>query len=165
MKVQRAKYTKARDLHNSFQAKEEVEIQGRFKKKDVRFLRELLRAMVKAELATFWIECENFSVYFVDAEWVRCNLDVDFGHGGTGITYPFIGANEIWLSASHSGCICLNVSENQPCSPEFLQSTLEHEVLEFRLMRKGMRYWVAHQRALKHEVDLGLLKDPYAENQ
>jgi len=54
--------------------------------------------------------------------------------------------------------------KNQKCSKAYFESTIIHEIEEFKRMKKGMKFYHAHQMALKKEREVGLLKDPTAEN-
>lgn len=106
---------------------------------------------------------DGFDVFVVNSEWVKNNLNATFGHGGHGYVYEFIPLNEIWVSAAHNECLCINVKPFQPVSNLFLESTILHEIVEFKAMRDGKEYWEAHQIALQAELDAGLLEDPYKE--
>lgn len=105
---------------------------------------------------------DGFMVYAVDGEWVRSNLSVIFGHGGHGFVHEFIPNYEIWIDTNHcEDCGCVIKEPNQPVSQNYFDSTIIHEIEEFRLMEKGMNFYDAHQLALKKEVEAGILKDPY----
>jgi len=135
----------------------ESKIQKRAKKKDKKFvLSGKWKKLVRKQ--------EGISIYSVDGEWVRNNLSVTFGHGGHGYVHEFIPLNEIWIDIYHSeGCECENVRNLQKVSKAFFESTLLHELVELKKMRKGMIYWKAHQIALNKEIESGLLEDPHKE--
>ena len=41
--------------------------------------------------------------------------------------------------------------------PNFMESTLIHELIEAELMKKGMRYKTAHKKAIDAEIDAKLV--------
>lgn len=135
----------------------EKDIQQRGPKKDKKFrLAGKWKRFVKSQ--------DGFKVYAVDGEWVRNNLSVIFGHGGHGMVHEFIPHDEIWISTHHfEGCGCRNLRKDMKASPQYLESCTLHEIVEHKLMKKGMIYWRAHHRALEAERKLGLLKDPDTE--
>lgn len=135
----------------------EKDIQKRTARKDKRFL-------LSGKWKRFLRKQEGFSIYAVDGEWIRNNLSVIFGHGGHGYVHEFIPLNEVWISTHHfEHCGCLKVKKQQKCSKAFFESTIIHEITEFREMKKGKTYWEAHYLALKKEREAGLLKNPYRE--
>ena len=83
----------------------------------------------------------GFTVFIVDGEWIRNNLDVTFGTGGHGLVHSFIPMDEIWIDPA-------NESE---------KSLMFHEIYEFELMKTGMNYWNAHQKTI--EDSKGLSQD------
>ena len=110
-------------------------------------------------------EQDGFSVFAVDGEWVRNNLEVIFGAGGHGYVHEFIPLGEIWVSTHHyDGCGCDNLkSIDQPVSQQYFDSTVIHEITEFGEMKGGKTFWEAHQIALDKEREVGILKDPHTE--
>lgn len=106
---------------------------------------------------------DGFQIYLVDGTWVRNNLSVHYGHGGHGIVHEFIPNDEIWVSTHHFNCGCKDVKPGQPVSREWFESTMEHEITEFKNMSLGRDFWQAHNQALEKEEDLGLLPDPYSD--
>lgn len=84
-------------------------------------------------------EKEGFRVYEVDNEWIKNNLDVNFGTGGHGLVHSYIPLDEIWVSP---------VVEKK-------WSIALHEITEFNLMKeKAMKYKEAHKKTT--EVTQGI---------
>jgi len=132
----------------------ELKIQKRAKKKDKKFI-------LSGKWKKFIRRQEGFKVYAVDGEWVRNNLSVIFGHGGHGYVHEFIPRNEIWISTRHyEDCGCENIKNGQKVSKAYFDSTVIHEITEFKEMKKGMIFWKAHQIATQKEVEAGILKNP-----
>lgn len=76
-------------------------------------------------------------VWIVDGRGVRDHFDPNFTHGGHAWRYRFIPRRQIWIDDA--------VAERE------LDFTVAHEVHELRLMRAGLRYYDAHDRALAIE--------------
>src|SRR5947199_303822 len=78
--------------------------------------------------------------YLVDGEWIRNVRDVDFTNGAHHLTRAYVPPSEIWIddaaAASERGFI------------------VAHEAHELTLMRSGMGYDDAHERALALERSL-----------
>jgi hypothetical protein len=108
---------------------------------------------------------DHFQIFSVDGEWVRNNLSVIFGAGGHGYVHEFIPLSEIWVSSHHyEGCGCDNLkSVDQRVSQQYFDSTIIHEITEFKAMLGGMTFWEAHEIALAKENEIGILKDPHTE--
>ena len=107
---------------------------------------------------------ENLSIYSVDGEWVRNNLNAIFGHAGHGYVFEFIPIDEIWIDTHHKkNCGCKRVRKDRKMSSPYFESTVAHEIKEFQEMRKGASYWKGHQLALQKERELGILPDPFTE--
>lgn len=105
---------------------------------------------------------DGFMIYAIDGEYIRSNLSVIFGHGGHGLVHEFIPNYEIWIDTRHyEDCGCAVKEPNQSVSQNYFNSTVIHEIEEFKLMEKGMNFYDAHQLALKKECEVGILKDPY----
>jgi len=140
----------------------EAEIQKRSKTKDRKF-------RLKGEWKKFVRVQSGYKVYAVDGSWIRKNLCVYFTHGGHGLVHEFIPVNEIWVSTHHynegesylSKCNCKRKFKNQKVSKNYFDSTVIHEIEECEQMKKGKKYWEAHQLALRKEIKVGLLKDPF----
>jgi hypothetical protein len=111
----------------------------------------------------FLREQEGFRVYLVDGKWVYNNLSVMFSHGGHGLVHEFIPHDEIWISKSHHNCSCKNVYPEKPASSKYIESTILHEIFEYKEMKKGPSYWIAHNMALDKEREAGLTSDPYSD--
>lgn len=82
---------------------------------------------------------EGLSIYLVDGEYVRNEIDVDFVNGGNGAIYPsYIPLDEIWIDdAQHA----LDRT-----------ATALHELVERDLMlHHGMGYDRAHDEANVYE--------------
>lgn len=108
-------------------------------------------------------EREGVKIFAVNGDWVYTNLSVIYHHGGHGLVHEFIPLDEIWVGTHHVHCQCKNVKVGQPVSDKYFQSTVWHELTELREMKSGESYWEAHQKALQAEIELGLLKDPFAD--
>jgi hypothetical protein len=85
-------------------------------------------------------ELDGDQVWIVDGRAVRDHFDPNFTHGGHHWRYRFIPRRQIWIDDA--------VSDRE------LDETLAHEHHELRLMREGMRYDDAHDRALAIEKSL-----------
>lgn len=146
-----------KDTRDKLWARLERDIQSRGRKKDK-------KCALSGKWKKFVRKQNGSKIYAVDGEWVRNNLSVIFGHGGHGYVHEFIPLDEIWVGTQHfDGCDCKNVKKNQKASRPYFDSTAIHEITEFKLMKKGMIYWRAHQIALQKEIEVGLLKDPHTE--
>ena len=87
---------------------------------------------------TINVNGEEIDVYFVDAPYIRSNIDVKFELGGHDYVYDFIPKGEIWLEKT---------SRIEDTMANFF-----HEVLERSLMKyKKMDYEKAHNIAEKNE--------------
>lgn len=141
-----------KDKRDRLWAKLELKIQRGAKNKDKNF-------RLTGKWKKFVGKQDGLNVYAVDGEWVRHNLSVIFGHGGHGYVHEFIPHNEIWISARHfKNCGCKGTKNNQKISRAYFKSTVLHEIVEYKEMKKGMNYWRAHQIALQKEKEAGLLK-------
>ncbi|KKQ41892.1 MAG: hypothetical protein US61_C0037G0003 [Parcubacteria group bacterium GW2011_GWE2_37_8] len=132
----------------------ELDIQKRGNRKDKKFI-------LSGKWKKFVKMQNGFKLFSVDGKWIRNNLSISFNHGGHGLVHEFIPLDEIWVDEYHHNCDCKNVMNGQKVSGAFFESTTIHEITEFKLMRKGMIYWKAHQLALEKEREIGLLIDPY----
>lgn len=72
-------------------------------------------------------------VYLVDGSFIRDNVDIEYTEGGNHGRYSWVPENEIWLENSH------NSMDVSACAL--------HELLESKLMSRGMSYDDAHTRA------------------
>ena len=144
----------------------EKDIQSRAGKKDKSFI-------LSGKWKKFVRFQEGLKIFKVDGEWVKNNICTYFDHGGHAFVYEFIPVNEIWINSNHyykkdfpvSTCGCKTKTKNQKISKNFFESTVVHELVEFKEMKKGKNYWTAHQLALRAEIELGLLSDPYDDSQ
>lgn len=149
-----------KDMRDKLWGKLEVEIQRRGGAKQKWFV-------LSGVWKRFIREQDGFKVYAVDGAWVRNNLSVIFGHGGHGLVHEFIPLNEIWTATYHfhesrfSWCGCKVRKHNQKGSKAYFDSTVLHEIAEFKEMKKGLKYWKAHQLANEAEIKAAFLKDPY----
>lgn len=82
----------------------------------------------------------RLSIHFVDGTHVRNHYDSDFSQGGNGFRYRWIPKNEIWIDAQ--------ISEAEWPFIAF------HECTEVELMRSGMSYDRAHDKAKAQEDQL-----------
>jgi hypothetical protein len=79
----------------------------------------------------------GLEIAVVDGTLVRNRYDSDFVQGGHGLVYGFIPKGEIWIASE---------------TPEVeLPFVAFHECFEAELMRKGMSYNKAHDRAKARE--------------
>ncbi|MBI2450701.1 MAG: hypothetical protein HYV47_04180 [Candidatus Nealsonbacteria bacterium] len=142
----------------------ELQIQQKAKNKDGHFLASLAKFLEIRKVLAFIREQDGFEIYRVDTEFIRNNLIADFEHAGHGFVHLLIPMNHIWIGAQHfNGCACKNVREDRRISEKNFESSVIHEITEFKLMEKGMPYGEAHQIALGAERKAGILKDPYIE--
>lgn len=80
----------------------------------------------------------GLTVWIVDGERLRNEVDVDYVCGGNSARYSYCPRTEIWL--------------DQNLSPTDATATLLHEYVEYRLMvKKGLSYEDAHDRASEAE--------------
>jgi len=82
----------------------------------------------------------KIKIYMVDGSLVRNKIYIDFVMGGHDLIYPFIPRNEIWIDDNFKDDI-----------PE-TEAIILHELIERRLMEKGMKYSDAHALASVVEV-------------
>ena len=80
----------------------------------------------------------NIIVWIVDGRVVRNTLDIDFTEGGHEYVYDYVPKNEVWIDND------LKLHE--------IDYVLLHELYERNLMKEGMSYNKAHQRASKIET-------------
>jgi hypothetical protein len=88
----------------------------------------------------FWLKAiDDISVYFVDGNYVRNNIFVDFVEGGHGYVYGFIPKDEIWIE--------------ELLDREDEKHNLLHEMYELTLMKYvKMSYDKAHDKAALFEA-------------
>jgi len=79
------------------------------------------------------------SVFLVNGFKIRKSIDIDFTMGGHGLRYVYIPIDEIWID---------NSNENE------CEEVLVHELEEFNLMKNGVSYNKAHDKASLVEVEL-----------
>lgn len=149
-----------KDNRNKLWAKLEADIQSYTSKKDPKF-------RPAGQWKKFMRMEGKVKVYAVDGEWVRANMSIIFAHGGHGWGHEFIPKDEIWIATHHppagSMCNCRKVRKDRKASPAYFESTVQHELVERRFMKKGVPYWVAHNYALQKEAEVRLLPNPYTE--
>lgn len=132
----------------------EKDVQDTADKKDPKFV-------LKGPWKKFYKNVDGFRVYIVNGEWVYNNLSIIYGHGGHGFVHEFIPKSEIWVASHHpKDCHCKGVSKDRKATQEFIDSTIIHEIEEFKRMSRGMPYFKAHTKANKAEIDAKLLKMP-----
>lgn len=154
--------TAQKDTRDKLWKKFEHEIQAKGTKKDPHF-------RISGIWKKFLRKQNEMKIYVVDGTWIRNNLCVYFGHGGHGLVHEFIPNNEIWISTHHydesawngGQCGCTVRGRNQAVSKKYFESTIIHEMAENKFMNQGKSFWTAHQLALKEEIKIGLLKDPF----
>ena len=142
----------------------ELQIQQKAKNKDKDFLLSLANFLEMRKVLTFVREQDGFEIYRVDTEFIRNNLIADFEHAGHGFVHLLIPMNHIWIGTRHfNGCKCKNIREDRRISKNNFESSVIHEITEFKLMERGMSYEEAHRIALEAERKAGILRDPYTE--
>lgn len=138
------------DSRNLLWSEMEKEIQDNAKSKDPNF-----------SLDGDWKEHvgnkDGFKIYAVDGDWVRRNLSFMFGSGGHGYVHEFIPHKEIWISI-------IDEVTRKRTSQKYFMSAMYHEIEEWKQMNGGKIYFKAHQDALRLELKLGILSDPYEDN-
>ena len=82
----------------------------------------------------------GYVIRIVDGASVRKAVDPFFMLGGHDLVYSYLPKNEIWIDS------CQSKQEQI--------YTLEHELKERELMRKGMSYYDAHDYAIAYERSL-----------
>jgi hypothetical protein len=93
-----------------------------------------------------WLGPVGESVWLVRGRDVRDAYHPDFTEGGHGLRYPFIPRREIWIDDA------LRVSERG--------AVIVHEVVELRLMRRGLSYDQAHPHASAAETEVRAGRTP-----
>ena len=78
----------------------------------------------------------KLKLWLVNGEVIRDELHPEFAEGGHGLVYDYIPKNEIWLDAAESND---------------LTNLFVHEITEYNLMAKGMKYEPAH--AIDNETE------------
>jgi len=97
----------------------------------------------KPKLSEFTVRKKRqgrFLIRFVDGRIVRQWIDPWFVFGGHGLVYKYIPSGEIWLDAKQD--------------PREIKYVLGHEIYEWWLMSRGMRYDKAHTLATERERKL-----------
>lgn len=79
----------------------------------------------------------GLGIRLVDGTFVRDHFDSDFSQGGNGYRYKWIPKSEIWI--------------DEQINPNERPFIVYHECTEAELMRGGMSYDRAHDRAKKLE--------------
>jgi hypothetical protein len=97
----------------------------------------LARRAVRKEL---FGRLDDDEVWIVDGRAVRDHFDPNFTQGGHHWRYRFVPRRQIWI--------------DDAIAARELEYTLVHEAHELHLMRRGMSYDDAHERALTVEKDL-----------
>lgn len=92
-----------------------------------------IKGLEKESLGTV----SGFSVYRVDSEWIRNNLDPIFGCGGHGYVHSYIPMDEIWV--------------DDKGRKETWGQIAIHEIAEHLKMKNGVPFHQAHRHALKME--------------
>ena len=80
---------------------------------------------------------QGVKFYFVNSEYIRDNIDIDYVLGGNGYRYNYVPEEEIWL-------------EEIP-EPGDIAPTILHEFIESHKMAKGWYYDRAHDFASHYE--------------
>ena len=149
-----------KDTRDKLWSELENEIQCRVPHKDKKFI-------LKGRWKKFMRKEKKYKIYAVNGRWIRNNVCVYFGHGGHPLVHEFIPKNEIWVSTHHynenkasiAQCECKTRVKNQKVSKACFESTVIHEIEEYEQMKKGKKYWEAHQRAFAKERKAALMKD------
>ena len=83
-------------------------------------------------------ELFDFSVWAVDGEIIRDEVDIDFVAGGNPARYAYVPENEIWIEKN--------------LSPADAAPTILHEIIEVNYMlSENLSYNAAHNKANKAE--------------
>ena len=84
-------------------------------------------------------DVDGLSVWLVDGTVVRREFWNDFVQGGNGARYKFIPIDEVWIDST--------------VTPEEVEYTIEHELIERNLMMKeGLNYDDAHDKASENDM-------------
>lgn len=91
----------------------------------------------------FHVRClgklDGFSIYSVDGEKIRREIDTDFTMGGNSARYRYVPRGEIWIDQ--------NLSESDAAA------TTVHEIVEWIFMKdRGFAYEEAHDKATQSEA-------------
>lgn len=92
----------------------------------------MLRRIRKREIGAV----DSTRVVLVDGEVVRDRVDIDFTTGGNPSRYRYVPNGEVWVERT---------------TPSDLAPNIVHEIVEAKLMRKGLSYDKAHDRASRVE--------------
>src|SRR3989344_8470396 len=94
----------------------------------ISFIRHLKKPYIKKRGKIF-----NFTVWIVDGDYVRKNLDTNFVNFDHHLIFNFIPENEFWIDKT------IKKDEIHYC--------IDHLLLENRLMKKGLSYKEAYRKA------------------
>jgi hypothetical protein len=100
----------------------------------------LAKGIVKEISKTFLREQDGLKIYLLDGEAVR-KQHIEYVAGGHGYVYDWIPTDEVWID------------ENQKDKPIDMEATIRHELFEINLMKQGMDYDEAHEKANEHEAE------------
>ncbi|MEK7182237.1 MAG: hypothetical protein AAB679_00540, partial [Patescibacteria group bacterium] len=92
--------------------------------------------MKKPYLKKFGV-IKNITIWIVNGKYIRENFDEEFTNFGQHYFFHFIPTNEFWID-----------KENSPGEEEFF---IHHLFVEWRLMRRGMKYKTALAHADRSE--------------
>jgi hypothetical protein len=81
----------------------------------------------------------GFTVWIVDGNYIRSNIDIEFTNFGQHLRFDFIPANELWIDKEHA-----------PGEGSFF---IAHMLIENQLMKQGMGYDEALDEADKVELE------------
>lgn len=84
-------------------------------------------------------EKEGFKIFLVDGYKIRQFIDFDFTMGGHGLRYVYVPLNEIWIDFSNK---------------DETREIIIHEITEFKLMKRGINYDLAHEQASLKEAEI-----------
>lgn len=76
---------------------------------------------------------EGFNVFYVDGNYIRKNMNEEFTNFGQYFRFKFIPKNEFWIDKEYS--------------PNEINFYLNHLIIEYHLMEKGMSYSRAIEKA------------------
>jgi len=94
---------------------------------------------MKAPYLQEFTQISGFTVWIVDGNYVRTNLDIEFTNFGQHHKFDFIPLNEFWID-----------KENAPGEEKFF---IAHMLVENKLLAEGKSYDEAYDEACKAEIE------------
>lgn len=97
----------------------------------------------KGTIPTFIMKKEwhlNYRLVLVDGAIIRQYIDPEFTQGGHDLVYSYVPRGEIWIEKA--------------LNPKEVPFVVHHETVEYKLMRKGKSYEIAHEYAVVAEKEM-----------